>query len=87
MGPVGLKPQGGSSNAVGVGLKYLWVSVSHLLGPAREAPRFDALTLSYCPSLRLVSVRALQPSLDGGGGDPWRVGGLKRMRICGSVSV
>ena len=67
MGPVGLKPQGGSSNAVGVGLKYLWVSVSHLLGPAREAPRFDALTLSYCPSLRLVSVRALQPSLDGGG--------------------
>ena len=48
MGPFGLKPQGGSSNAVGVGLKYLWVSVSHLLGPAREAPRFDALTPPYC---------------------------------------
>ena len=40
MGPVGLKPQGGSSNHVGVWLKYLWVSLSHLLGPAREAPRF-----------------------------------------------
>ena len=35
MGPVGLKHQGGSSNAVGVGLKYLWVSLSHLLEPAR----------------------------------------------------
>ena len=41
MGPVGLKHQGGSSNAVGVWLKYLWVSLSHLLGPAREAPWFD----------------------------------------------
>ena len=38
MGPVGLKHQGGASNAVGVWLKYLWVSLSHLLGPAREAP-------------------------------------------------
>ena len=40
MGPVGLKPQGGSSNQVGVWLKYLWVSLSHLLGLTREAPRF-----------------------------------------------
>ena len=46
MGPVGLKPQGGSSNAVGVWLKYLWVSLSHLLGPAREALGFDTSVLS-----------------------------------------
>ena len=38
MGPVGLKPQGGSSNHVGVWLKYLWVPLSHLLGLTREAP-------------------------------------------------
>ena len=48
MGPFGLKYQGGSSNHVGVWLKYLWVSVSHLLGPAREAPRSDTLTPPYC---------------------------------------
>ena len=41
MGPFGLKHQGRSSNTVGVLLKYLWVSLSHLLGPAREAPRFN----------------------------------------------
>ena len=58
MGPFGLKPQGGSSNAVGVWLKYLWVSLSHLLGLTREVPRFDTLTPPYCPGLRLVSVRA-----------------------------
>ena len=40
MGPFGLKHQGGSSNHVGVWLKYLWVSLSHLLGPTREALRF-----------------------------------------------
>ena len=43
MGPVGLKHQGGSSNHVGVWLKYIWVSLSHLLGPTREAPRSDSL--------------------------------------------
>ena len=48
MGPFGLKHQGGSSNHVGVWLKYLWVSLSHLLEPTREAPRFDALTPPYC---------------------------------------
>ena len=53
-----LEAPGGSSNHVGVGLKYLWVSLSHLLGPTREAPRSDTLAPPYCPSLRLVSVRA-----------------------------
>ena len=47
-GTLWLEAPRGSSNHVGVWLKYLWVSLSHLLGPTREAPRFDALTPPYC---------------------------------------
>ncbi len=49
MGPFGLKHQGGSSNTVGVLLKYLWVSLSHLLGPAREAAAPLTLRLIASP--------------------------------------
>ena len=59
MGPFGLKHQGRSSNTVGVLLKYLWVSLSHLLGPAREAPRFNTpvedSTRDSRPQARVVS--------------------------------
>ena len=37
-GTLWLETPGGASNAVGVWLKYLRVSLSHLLGLTREAP-------------------------------------------------
>ena len=66
MGPFGLKPQGAPSNAVGVWLKYLWVSLSHLLGLTREAPRFDTLTPPCCPSLDWLAHGHYNLNLTGG---------------------
>ena len=64
MGPFGLKRQGGFPNAVGVWLKYLWVSLAHFLGPTRAVSKLDTLAAPYSPDLRLVSVLAMVVSPD-----------------------